>query len=64
LPSDRVMDGHDLVAIANGETVDRPLFWRSGHYRSVLAGGWKLQVAERPAVAANRCPGSADNHDF
>lgn len=24
------------------------LFWRSGHYRSILAGGWKLQVSERP----------------
>ena len=24
------------------------LFWRSGGYRTVLADGWKLQVAERP----------------
>jgi arylsulfatase A-like enzyme len=48
LPSDRVMDGVDLVALARGGSAERPLFWRSGHYRSVLAGGWKLQVSERP----------------
>lgn len=48
LPSDRVIDGRDLVAIAKGTPAERPLFWRSGHYRGVLAGGWKLQVAERP----------------
>jgi arylsulfatase A-like enzyme len=48
MPADRVMDGHDLVATAKGAAVSRPLFWRSGHYRSVLVDGWKLQVAERP----------------
>ena len=24
------------------------VFWRSGHYRTVRAGDWKLQVSERP----------------
>ena len=51
LPSDRVMDGVDLVALAKGESGARThdaLYWRSGHYRSVLANGWKLQVSERP----------------
>jgi arylsulfatase A-like enzyme len=24
------------------------VFWRSGHYRSILADDWKLQVSERP----------------
>src|SRR5262249_44356497 len=24
------------------------LFWRSGHYRAIMAGGWKLQLSERP----------------
>lgn len=51
MPADRAMDGIDLVRLARGEAVARPgqaLFWRSGHYRALLAGGWKLQVSERP----------------
>ena len=51
LPADRVMDGVDLVKLALGEPDARAhdaLYWRSGHYRSILAGGWKLQVSERP----------------
>jgi arylsulfatase A-like enzyme len=39
------------VALARGEAEGRAhdaLFWRSGHYRAILAGGWKLQVSERP----------------
>jgi arylsulfatase A-like enzyme len=51
LPADRVIDGIDLVKIARGEPDARThdaLYWRSGHYRSVLAGDWKLQVSERP----------------
>ena len=24
------------------------IYWRSGHYRSILAQGWKLQSSERP----------------
>ena len=51
VPSDRVIDGVDLVKRARGEAAGRPqdaIFWRSGHYRSILAGDWKLQVSERP----------------
>lgn len=51
LPDDRVVDGVDLLKRARGEAVGRPLdaiYWRSGHYRSILAGDWKLQVSERP----------------
>jgi arylsulfatase A-like enzyme len=51
VPGDRVIDGVDLVRRARGEIPGRPLdaiYWRSGHYRSVLAGDWKLQVSERP----------------
>ena len=50
-PADRVIDGVDLVRLARGEAQGRAhdaLFWRSGHYRSILAGDWKLQVSERP----------------
>ena len=51
LPGDRVIDGVDLLPHARGTATGAPhdaLFWRSGGYRTVLAGGWKLQVAERP----------------
>jgi arylsulfatase A-like enzyme len=51
LPADRVIDGVDLVPHLRGEVVTPPheaLFWRSGHYRVVLAGDWKLQVSEHP----------------
>jgi arylsulfatase A-like enzyme len=53
LPGDRVIDGVDLVALARGTSdaaKHEALFWRSGHYRALLAGGWKLQVSERPPM--------------
>jgi arylsulfatase A-like enzyme len=52
LPSDRAVDGVDVVKLARGEGQGRPhgaIFWRSGHYRTILADDWKLQVSERPA---------------
>lgn len=51
LPADRTIDGVDLVPFVRGERAGAPheaLFWRSGHYRAVRAGDWKLQVNERP----------------
>jgi arylsulfatase A-like enzyme len=54
LPKDRVIDGVDLVPFVTGAASGRPhetLFWRSGHYRVVRAGDWKLQVSERPKKA-------------
>jgi arylsulfatase A-like enzyme len=54
LPEDRVYDGVDLTALVRGEPgarSRRALYWRSGHYRAVLADGWKLQVSERPEKA-------------
>ena len=51
LPSDRAIDGVDVVKLARGEGQGRPhgaVFWRSGHYRTILADDWKLQVSERP----------------
>jgi uncharacterized sulfatase len=50
LPADRPIDGVDLLPYVSGEHAGVPhrqLFWRSGHYRVVLADGWKLQVNER-----------------
>jgi arylsulfatase A-like enzyme len=51
LPADRVIDGVDLVKRVRGEPDPRQrdaIYWRSGHYRSLLAQGWKLQTSERP----------------
>ncbi len=54
VPGDRPIDGVDLAPFANGRAGGRPhetLFWRSGHYRAVRAGDWKLQLSERPKRA-------------
>lgn len=51
LPSDRVIDGRNMLAVAEGGEITRPdnaLYWTSGHYRVVRQGEWKLQVSERP----------------
>jgi arylsulfatase A-like enzyme len=48
-PSDRKMDGVDLAHVAaSGEVPDRVLYWRSGEYRALLHGDWKLQTVKRP----------------
>ena len=52
LPMDRVIDGMDLLPIATGtsDTIEREndaIFWSSGFYKVVRAGGWKLHVDER-----------------
>ena len=51
LPADRVIDGVNLIPFAAGSQTGAPhqaLFWRSGSYRAVRAGDWKLQVLEHP----------------
>ena len=51
LPQDRAIDGVDLMPYIGGQERGRPheaLFWRSGGYRMVRAGHWKLQVLNRP----------------
>jgi arylsulfatase A-like enzyme len=51
LPSDRKIDGVDLLPFVRGErggVPHRQLFWRTGHYQVALVDGWKLQVNERP----------------
>jgi arylsulfatase A-like enzyme len=50
-PSDRTIDSVNLLPFMRGETLGPPheaMFWRSGHYRVVRVGDWKLQVAARP----------------
>jgi arylsulfatase A-like enzyme len=50
-PTDRPIDGVNLLPFIRGEAKGRPhehLFWRTDSYRAVRAGDWKLQVMERP----------------
>jgi arylsulfatase A-like enzyme len=46
MPTDRIIDGVNLVPFLTGTTREAPhanLYWRSGHYRMIIADGWKLQ---------------------
>jgi arylsulfatase A-like enzyme len=48
-PSDREIDGVNLLPFVRGEAAGRPhqtLFWRSGQYKAVMDGDLKLQVNE------------------
>ena len=50
-PSDRPIDGVNLLPFLKGEAPGRPhdtLFWRTDNYRTVRDGDWKLQVTELP----------------
>jgi arylsulfatase A-like enzyme len=52
LPTDRVIDGVDLLPFARGERGDdaahRSLYWRTDDYLALREGDWKLQVTQRP----------------
>ncbi len=48
MPTDRKMDSIDLLATGPDAPQRRTMFWRSGDYRAVRAGNWKLQVSKRP----------------
>jgi arylsulfatase A-like enzyme len=51
MPSDRKMDGVDLVPYARGEAEGVPheaLFWRSGASQTALVNGWKLNTSTPP----------------
>lgn len=50
IPDTVAMDGVDLLPYIKGDKTGQPhtaLFWRSGNYRAVLTGGWKLQSVKR-----------------
>lgn len=53
LPGDRAIDGQNLLPIATGAPAGaaRPIFWRSGDYRVVRYGDWKLQLTGNPRRA-------------
>ncbi|MBI1200864.1 MAG: sulfatase-like hydrolase/transferase [Phenylobacterium sp.] len=49
VPTDRKIDGVNLLPFAEGKDAARPhkaLYWRSGSYKTLLDGDWKLQVSE------------------
>ena len=49
-PKDRIIDGINVLdyALQNPpQPLSRPLFWRTGGYKVVLQGGWKLQLQEQ-----------------
>ena len=51
MPADRKMDGVNLIPYVTGQAQGAPhqtMFWRSGGYKVLLAGDWKLQVADNP----------------
>jgi arylsulfatase A-like enzyme len=54
LPKDRAIDGVDLLPFIEGKKTGTPhntLFWRSGPYKVVRDGDWKLQLLDLPRVA-------------
>jgi len=51
LPNDRTIDGVNLLPFVRAQSQSPPhdvLFWRSGKYRVVRAGNWKLQISQNP----------------
>lgn len=48
IPGDRLIDSENILA---GPAKRPAMFWRSGDYRVVRAGDWKLQVTKRPEKA-------------
>ena len=51
VPSDRPLDGVDLLPYVTGESGGQPhqtLFWREGYQQTVLHDGWKLIRADQP----------------
>src|SRR3546814_14764850 len=63
LPTDRVIDSQNILA---GPATREALYWRSGDYRAVRAGDWKLQVTKRPAKARlyNLAADQTEQHDL
>jgi arylsulfatase A-like enzyme len=63
LPQDRTIDSENILA---GPAKRPTMFWRSGDYRAVRAGDWKLQVTKRPVKARlyNLAVDPTERHDL
>jgi arylsulfatase A-like enzyme len=51
LPTDRIIDGVDILAAMDGHSNAAPhrtLYLRSGAYKTLMKGDWKLQVDDKP----------------
>ena len=51
MPTDRAMDSVNLLPFVTGQVKDIPertIIWRSGGYKAIKQGKWKLQIADRP----------------
>ena len=49
VPTDREIDGVDLLPFVTGDRSEDPheaIFWRTGTYRAVRSGDWKLQLSD------------------
>jgi arylsulfatase A-like enzyme len=68
-PEQPQVDGVNLLPYLRGEARGAPnqrVFWRSGPYRAVLDGDWKLQVSETPnrAWLFNLARDPTEQHDL
>lgn len=63
VPSDRIIDSQNILA---GPARREAIYWRSGAYRAMRAGDWKLQVTARPARARlyNLADDPTEQHDL
>ena len=63
LPEGRTIDSEDILA---GPAKRAAMYWRSGDYRTVRAGDWKLQVTKRPEKARlyNLAADPTERHDL
>lgn len=63
VPSDRIIDSQNILA---GPARREALYWRSGAYRAMRAGDWKLQVTARPARSRlyNLADDPTEQHDL
>ena len=54
VPIDREIDGVDLLPYLDGKITNDPheaIFWRTGTYRTVRSGDWKLQLSDPDETA-------------
>jgi arylsulfatase A-like enzyme len=68
LPADRIIDGTDLLPFVDKTASGQPhkaLYWRSGNYRTIRMGDWKLQVDDtrRKQWLYNLADDPTEQHD-
>ncbi|ALJ13651.1 sulfatase-like hydrolase/transferase [Sphingopyxis macrogoltabida] len=63
VPADRQVDSENILA---GPAKRQAMYWRSGDYRAVRMGDWKLQVTKRPEKARlyNLAADPTEKHDL